>query len=128
MGDEEESKKYKTTITVCPLKEPNFDFFLESLYRGKQNIILPSLAKDFLKKMDHKDSKDYFERERWCDYCKDKNISKTTYYTMINKLVGVGMIEVEEKKYYVKSKRAEIFFDGLSISIKKYRKKNFFDD
>ena len=110
-----------------PLEEPNFDFFLELLYRGK-NLILPHLARGFLDEMEHDDSKPYFEREKWTEYCRDKNISKTTYYTMINKLVGVGMLEVKEKKYYVVSDRAEVFFNKLSISIKKHRKKNFFNE
>ena len=121
-------KKYETTIIVRPLEEPDFDFFLELLYRGKKNPILPHLARGFLDEMEHDNSKPYFEREKWTEYCRDKNISKTTYYTMINKLVGVGMLEVEEKKYYVQSNRAEVFFDKLSISIKKHRKKDFFDE
>ncbi|MCK5039902.1 MAG: hypothetical protein KAR87_02965 [Candidatus Aenigmarchaeota archaeon] len=120
-------KKYETTIIVKPLEEPDFDFFLELLYRSRKNMLLPSLAREFLNEMEHENSSPYFERDRWTDYCRRKNISKTTYYTMINKLVGVGMLEVEEKKYYVKSDRAEVFFDKLSISIKKHRKKDLFD-
>ena len=120
------AKKYETTIIVRPLEEPDFDFFLELLYRGKKNLILPQLAKVFLDEMEHKHSKPYFEREKWTEYCRNKNISKTTYYTMINKLVGVGLLELEEKKYYIKSNRAEVFFDKLSVSIKKQRKKKDF--
>ncbi|OYT34751.1 MAG: hypothetical protein B6U87_01540 [Candidatus Aenigmarchaeota archaeon ex4484_52] len=116
-------KKYETTIRVRPLETPDFDFFLESLFMSKKNIFLPKLACTFLNEMKkHKDI-EFFERYKWIDFCKKNNITKTTYYTMINKMIGVGIIEIKNKEYYVKSDRAEIFFDKLSISIKKNKRK-----
>ncbi|MCK4967422.1 MAG: hypothetical protein KAS12_00075 [Candidatus Aenigmarchaeota archaeon] len=116
-------KRYQTTITIKPLETPDFESLLQLLYRGSKNPDLPDHAHRFLKELRSAGETGRFERAKWQEYCTVHEISKTTYYTMINKLLGVGLIEVIERDYYKLSNRSERFFDALILSIRAFMSK-----
>ena len=116
-------KRYQTTITIKPLETPDFESLLQLLYRGTKNPNLPDHAHRFLKELRSAGERGRFERAKWLEYCTAHEISKTTYYTMINKLLGVGLIEVIERDYYKLSNRSEHFFEAMILSIKAFMAK-----
>lgn len=116
-------KRYQTTIAVKPMELPDFESLLQLLYRGTKNPQLPEHAMQFLKDLRAKGPDGRFRRASWEEYCQKKNISKTTYYTMINKLIGCGLIEPIERDFYRLSNRAEHFFNSIATSIKAFMAK-----
>jgi len=120
-------KRYQTTITVKPLETPDFESLLQLLYRGTKNPDLPEHAHRFLKELRSQGDDGRFERAKWQAYCDSHDISKTTYYTMINKLLGAGLIEVIERDFYKLSSRSERFFEALLLSIRAFmaKKRNY---
>ena len=116
-------KRYQTTIAVRPLDIPDFESLLQLLYRGKKNLDLPEHAMKFLKNLREKGEKGRFARQDWDKYCRENNLSKTTYYTMINKLIGVGLIEPAEHDFYKLSNRSERFFSTIAMSVSAFMAK-----
>ena len=117
------SKRYQTTITIKPLETPDFESLLQLLFRGTKNPDLPEHALKFLKGLRSAGEHGRFERAKWEEYCTANNISKTTYYTMINKLIGLGLIEVVERDFYKLSNRSERFFEAIILSIRAFMSK-----
>lgn len=111
------SARYKTTILVKPLDVCDFESLLQLLYHGPKNLDLPDHALTFLKELRALGPLGRFNRSNWNEYCSAHNLSRTTYYTMINKLLGVGLIEVVDRDYYKLSNRCEKFFVSLSNSV-----------
>jgi len=116
-------KRYQTTIAVRPRETPDFESLLQLLFHGKKNLDLPEHAMKFLKKLREKGERGRFPRRNWEKYCIENGISKTTYYTMINKLIGVGLIEPAERDFYKLSNRAEKFFSSLATAIEAFMAK-----
>lgn len=116
-------KRYQTTMAVKPMELPDFESLLQLLYRGTKNPQLPDHAIEFLKELRDKGSEGRFTRSNWEEYCKKHDITKTTYYTMINKLVGCGLIETVDRDFYRLSNRAEHFFSSIANSIKAFMAK-----
>ncbi len=111
------SSRYQTTILVKPLDACDFESLLQLLYHGPKNLDLPEHALTFLKELRALGSQGRFDRSCWSKYCDEHNITRTTYYTMINKLLGVGLIEVVERDYYKLSNRCEKFFSAIVGSV-----------
>ena len=121
--DAKKPRRYHTTISVKPLETPDFESRLGLLYRGAKNVMLPDHAHTFLKELRKKGNKGVFDRSEWDKYCKEHNMSKTTYYTMINKLIGMGLIEITERDFYKLSNRCERFFENLTLAVKAFMAK-----
>ena len=117
------SARYRTTIVVKPLESPDFESLLQILYHGPKNLDLPEHALNFLKKLRALGPSGRFERSQWSKYCIENNISRTTYYSMINKLLGIGLIEVTDRDYYKLSNRCEKFFSSISESVHAFMEK-----
>lgn len=111
------SSRYQTTILVKPLDACDFESLLQLLYHGPKNLDLPEHALTFLKELRALGLQGRFDRSKWSEYCEGHGISRTTYYTMINKLLGVGLIEVVERDYYKLSNRCEKFFSAIVGSV-----------
>ena len=111
------SLRYQTTILVKPLDACDFESLLQLLYHGPKNLDLPEHALTFLKELRALGPRGRFDRSFWSKYCDEHGLSRTTYYTMINKLLGVGLIEVVERDYYKLSNRCEKFFSAIGGSV-----------
>ncbi len=111
------SSRYHTTVLVKPLDASDFESLLQLLYHGPKNLDLPDHALTFLKELRALGPMGRFDRSCWSKYCDEHNLSRTTYYTMINKLLGVGLIEVVERDYYKLSNRCERFFSTISDAV-----------
>lgn len=118
-------KRYSTTIDVKPLETPDFESLLGYLYRGKKNVMLTDHAHTFLKELREKGEGGLYDRAKWEEYCKEHKISKTTYYSMINKLIGMGLIEVKDRDYYKLSNRCERFFESIVVAVKAFMSKKY---
>ncbi|MFH1126759.1 MAG: hypothetical protein ABIG84_08160 [archaeon] len=117
------SARYQTTILVKPLVAADFELLLQLLYHGPKNLDLPDHALAFLKELRALGSQGRFERSNWDKYCEAHNISRTTYYTMVNKLLGIGLIEVIDRDYYKLSNRCERFFSAIVGSVNAFMAK-----
>ncbi|MBW6451290.1 MAG: hypothetical protein K0B02_00985 [DPANN group archaeon] len=123
--DTKKPRRYHTTISVKPLETPDFESLMSLLYRGSKNVMLPDHAYTFLKELRQKGNNGVFDRSNWDIYCKEHNISKTTYYSMINKLIGIGLIETKERDYYKLSNRCERFFESIVLAVKAFSAKKY---